>query len=103
MGSMTERRAARRRPIDVFFNKFLDGYPYLCRTIDISEKGALVETYAEPDREVARVPLELRFPGDGDSLWLWARTARHVGRYQAFEFVSVPNGARRHLRRLVNA
>lgn len=100
---MTERRTSRRRPIDVFFNKFLAGYPYLCRTVDVSEGGALVSTYAEPEGMPERVALELRFPGDRDSLWLWARTVRHDGKYQAFEFVSVPPGARRLLRRHLEA
>jgi len=96
---MNERRASKRRPLDVFFNKFMAGYPYLCRSVDVSETGVLVETYAEPDTDAERFALELRFPGDGDSLWLWAKAVRSEGKLQAFEFVSVPRGAQRHLRR----
>ncbi len=83
--------------MDLFFNKFLDGYPYLCRTLDASEDGVLVETYAEPESQPERFPLELRFTGDRRSLWLWAKPVRTAGRFQALQFVGVSPAARRHL------
>ncbi len=100
---MTERRTAHRRQLDVFFNKFLEGYPYLCRSIDVSETGVLVETFAEPEMETERFPLELRFPGDRDSLWLWAKAVRSSGKTQAFQFVSMSKGAKKHLQRWLQA
>ncbi len=96
---MTERRNATRRSVDVFFNKFLDGYPYLCRSVDVSETGVLVDTYAEPEMEAVRFPLELRLPGERRTLWLWAKSVRSDGRTQAFEFVSMSTGAQKQLRR----
>jgi hypothetical protein len=100
---MVERRIARRQPVDVFFNKFLGGYPYLCRTLDVSEHGVLVETYAEPEMDANRFPLELRFPGDKESLWLWAKRVRRHGKLQALEFVSMAPPAKRHLQRWLDA
>jgi hypothetical protein len=98
---MPERRAQARKPVDMYFNKFLSGYPYLCRCVDISPGGALVETYAEPASDQERFPVELRFPGDKDSLWLWARRTRVEGSKQAFTFVNLaPSTARRLKRRL---
>jgi hypothetical protein len=37
--SSNERRADPRREIDVLMNRFLNGYPYLCRASDISRTG----------------------------------------------------------------
>ena len=98
---MQERRAQARKPFDIYFNKFLNGYPFLCRCLDLSVGGALVETYAEPDVDVGRFPVELRLPGDAASIWLWARRIRVTGTRQAFAFVNTsPAIARRLARRL---
>jgi hypothetical protein len=94
---MRERRTADRRLVDVFFNKFLDGYPYLCRSLDVSEHGVLVETYAEPEVDAERFPLELRFPHAKETLWLWARRVRRNGRQEAFEFLAMSQPAQKRL------
>lgn len=85
---MKERRSKCRKSLDVYFNKFISGLPYLCRCIDMSPGGVLVETYAEPDVEHERFQVELRLPGDDESLWLWARRTRVSGTQQALQFVS---------------
>jgi hypothetical protein len=94
---MAERRSAPRFPVDLFFNKFLDGYPYLCRTMDASSNGVLVETYAEPGTQPERFPVELRFGGQRQSLWLWAKPVQRRGRFQALQFVDVSPAAKKHL------
>lgn len=94
-----ERRRVDRRNADLFFNKFLGGHPYLCRTLDVSERGALVETFAEPEWPSGRFPLELRVPESRQTLWLWARSVRRIGRHQALEFVSMSAAAEQHLKR----
>jgi hypothetical protein len=96
---MSERRAQARKSVDIYFNKFLSGYPYLCRCVDLSAGGALVETYAEPETDQERFPVELRFPGDKDSLWLWAKRTRVSGTRQAFSFVNLSRAAARRLER----
>lgn len=100
---MSERRAQARKGVDMYFNKFLSGYPYLCRCVDLSLGGVLVETYAEPDVTPDRFPIELRLPGDKDSVWLWARRTRVSGSQQAFAFVNLSTAATRRLRRCLVA
>jgi len=100
---MAERRSQARKGVDMYFNKFLSGYPYLCRCLDISLGGALVETYAEPDIAPERFPVELRLPGDDQSLWLWARRTRVSGSRQAFAFVNLSASVRQRLRRCLAA
>ncbi len=98
-----DRRNDRRKPVDIFFNKFLEGYPYLCRAIDVSPSGVLVETYAEPEMDADRFPLELRLPGDDDTLWIWARRVRRHGKTQALEFVSTSQAVKQRLHEYVAA
>lgn len=87
----------------MYFNKFLSGYPYLCRCVDLSLGGVLVDTYAEPETTPERFPIELRLPGDKDSVWLWARRTRVTGSRQAFAFVNLSAAATRRLRRCLAA
>jgi hypothetical protein len=98
---MSDRRQAPRRPVDIFFNKFLDGYPYLCRAVDVSRAGVLVETYSEPEVDADQFPVELRFPDDSETLWLWARRVRREGTREALEFVSMSDPARQRLHSFV--
>lgn len=44
-----ERRTAPRTPAQVYFNKYIDGQPYLCETVSVSETGMLLRRIAEPD------------------------------------------------------
>ena len=85
--------------MDLYFNKFLHGYPYLCRAVDISSAGILVETFAEPEFPAERFPLELRLPEDSESIWVWARPVRRQGTQQALEFVSLSKPASQKLGR----
>ncbi len=97
---MFDRRHAYRRPIDMFFNKFLDGHPYLCRSVDLSRAGLLAVTFAEPRTVRGSFPLELRLPDDeADSLWIWARGVWRRGARQAIEFVGIDAGDRERLDR----
>jgi hypothetical protein len=86
---MSERRRFPRQQVDLFFNKFLDGHPYLCRAVDLSEKGLLAVTFTEPDVRAESFPLELRLPGQKRSLWVWARTARRADSSHAIEFLRI--------------
>lgn len=97
---MLDRRHAFRTPIDIFFNKFLDGHPYLCRSVDLSRGGLLAVTFSEPRSARGSFPLELRLPGDeADSLWIWARGVWRQGARQAIEFVGLDAGDRERLDR----
>lgn len=94
---MSERRLHPRQQVDLFFNKFLDGHPYLCRAVDLSEKGLLALTFTEPEVRAESFPLELRLPGQKRSLWVWARTARRGMRHHAIEFLRMEPTDRRQL------
>ena len=63
--------------------------PYLCRTLDVSPSGLLAATFVEPLDQPNRFPLELRLPNSSESIWLWARTVRRTGRFQAMTFEKV--------------
>jgi len=86
---MSDRRRARRQPLDVFFNKFLDGQPYLCRALDISRNGILCSVFTEPATPQQAFPIEIRLPGDARSLWLWGRKVRATGRREAIRFIAL--------------
>ena len=100
---MLDRRTSPRKTVDVYFNRFLDGYPYLCLALDLSRSGLSIETFSEPETCAERFSLELRFPGDEDSLWLWARRLWRQGQREALEFVSLSGAARHRIERYLGA
>jgi hypothetical protein len=101
--TMIERRHAARKSIDLFFNKYLGGHPYLCRSVDLSPRGAQVLTYTEPETVADSFSLELRFPNASESIWVWARSIwRRQGR-QAVEFVRFERSGLRQLRQFLAA
>jgi hypothetical protein len=63
MPSPSDRRLARRAPIDVLANRFLDGYPYLCRATDISRGGLRLYRFNQPDSSSRFVGLQFQLPG----------------------------------------
>ena len=95
---MNERRRSNRLNLDLFFNKFLNGHPYLCRTLDVSPSGLLATTFTEPRDQPDIFPLELRLPNSQESLWLWARTVRRSGHHQAMKFEKMGRRERAKLR-----
>ena len=66
----SERRRADRVRVDVLANRFLDGYPYLCRLTDISAGGARVDRLNEPMLSTGGryVGLQFQLPGCGEVL-----------------------------------
>jgi hypothetical protein len=100
---MSERRQTKRSPFVVFFNKFLDGHPYLCRAIDISESGILCDVFTEPETRHESFPLELRLPGEDRSLWVWGRKVRASGKREAIRFLALHADDRAALDRFLHA
>ena len=64
--STRERRADPRREIDVLMNRFLNGYPYLCRASDISRTGMRLHPIAGAGSATRFVGLQFQLPGCGD-------------------------------------
>lgn len=82
----------------VMFNKYIEGRPYLCQAVNISGGGLLAATFCEPERQPESFAVELRFPGQERSNWLWARTVRRAERWQALVFVALADADRAALR-----
>lgn len=85
----TERRSGKRVRVDFMVNKFIDGYPYACRAVDISKGGMLVEKLVEPLHSRKAYPVEIGLPGTSDRIWVWARQVHTKGRRQALRFTSM--------------
>ncbi len=86
-----ERRAAPRRSAQVYFNKYIDGHPYLCEALELSETGMLIRRVAEPDTKSACYALELAagplMPGE-ERIWLCASPVWQRGSVEALRFVA---------------
>jgi hypothetical protein len=86
-----ERRAAPRRAAHVYFNKYIDGQPYLCEAVEMSATGMLVRRVAEPDTSRACYALEIAAgpmtPGDA-RIWLCAAPVWQQGDIEALRFVA---------------
>lgn len=100
-----DRRQDPRTRVDLLFNKYIDGYPHLCRTIDVSAGGLLLEKVHEPeiDREFYPVEIGLMDPKADviERLWLWAKQVWCDGERQALRFVDVGDRDREKLERLL--
>lgn len=62
-----ERRADPRREVDLLMNRFLNGYPYLCRASDISRTGMRIHPISGGAKSPTRfVGLQFQLPGSND-------------------------------------
>ena len=94
---MPDRRRAHRIPIDILFNKYVNGYPRLCRATNLSQTGLLATLFLEPDCAAESATIEFRLPGDRDSIWAWARTVRVDGKQRALRFQALHHRDQRRL------
>jgi hypothetical protein len=94
---MPDRRHASRVPIDILFNKYVNGYPRLCRGTNLSRTGLLATLFLEPDCAAESATIEFRLPGDRDSIWAWAQTVRAEGRQRALKFRALHHQDQRRL------
>jgi hypothetical protein len=100
-----DRRQTPRTRVDLLFNKYIDGYPHICRTIDVSPTGLLLERVSEPAVEREFYPVEIGvLDPKGDlieRLWIWAQQVWSNGERQALKFVGLEDRDRRRLRKLL--
>ncbi len=61
-----DRRAEERRGVDLLVNRFLNGYPYLCRATDISRSGMRVVPLHEPAVPTRFMGLQFQLPGSNE-------------------------------------
>jgi hypothetical protein len=98
-----DRRQSPRQRVDLLFNKYNDGYPHLCRILDVSEGGLLLERVNEPkvDREFYPVEIGLLEPDNVESpkrVWLWAKQVWSDDGRQALRFVGIEEREKAQLR-----
>ena len=100
-----DRRLSPRTRVDLLYNKYIDGYPHLCRTIDVSPGGLLLERVSEPtvEREFYPVEIGLLDPREDviERMWLWAQQVWSDGERQALRFVGHEERDERKLRKLL--
>jgi hypothetical protein len=58
-----DRRTADRKPVDLLINRFLNGYPYMCRATDISRSGIRLVPMLEPTEAPKYMGLQFQLPG----------------------------------------
>jgi hypothetical protein len=92
-----ERRTDDRRPVDLLLNRFLDGYPFLCRAVDISRKGMRLETFREPAGAPRFMGLQFQLPGvdevitaSGEAVFADARDEDGSRRAVGIRFTALP-------------
>ena len=59
----SDRRSDDRRPVDLLINRFLNGYPYMCRATDISRSGMRLVPMLEPTEAPKFMGLQFQLPG----------------------------------------
>jgi PilZ domain len=58
-----DRRGEARRKVDFLINRFLNGYPYLCRATNISRTGIRVVPLHDPAVATQFMGLQFQLPG----------------------------------------
>jgi hypothetical protein len=77
---MSDKRKAKRAPIDIYLNKYMGGVPYLTRASDISQEGLSLAQLIEPQHHARRVGLQFQLPGSEEVIYAeggpsWTRPA----------------------------
>jgi hypothetical protein len=103
--SPSERRAAPRRSVDVYFNKYIDGQPFVCEAIELSTTGMLVRKIHEPDAPRACYAVEIASMSESgeERIWLCATPVWSDGKVEALGFVGQSERDRERLARLLDA
>ena len=83
-----KRRGARCR-VETMVNKYIGGYPYACRLVNLSNGGMLVEKVSEPLHSSKAYPVEIGLPGTDDRVWAWAKQVGCSGKRQALKFMAI--------------
>ncbi|XXF81208.1 PilZ domain-containing protein [Myxococcaceae bacterium GXIMD 01537] len=73
---MSEKRKAKRVPLDIYLNKYMGGVPYLARSSDISQEGLSLSRLIEPQHEGKRVGLQFQLPGTEEVIYAEGEVVR---------------------------
>lgn len=63
-----DRRTNSRYGVDLLLNRFVNGYPYLCRATDISRGGMRIVPLNQPAQAARFMGLQFQLPGSDDVL-----------------------------------
>jgi len=73
---MSDKRKAKRAPIDIYLNKYMGGVPYLTRASDISHDGLSLAQLIEPQHTARRVGLQFQLPGSEEVIYAEGEVVR---------------------------
>jgi hypothetical protein len=62
----SDRRTSSRHGVDLLLNRFVNGYPYLCRATDISRGGMRIVPLNQPAQATRFMGLQFQLPGSDD-------------------------------------
>jgi hypothetical protein len=65
--------------VDLLANRFLDGYPHLCKVVDISRGGMRLVPVSAPAVTAAAQALQFQLPGSDEVLTASAETVSVAG------------------------
>lgn len=73
---MSEKRKAKRAPLDIYLNKYMGGVPYMSRAADISQEGVSLARLLEPQHAARRVGLQFQLPGSEEIIYAEGEVVR---------------------------
>lgn len=99
-----ERRTGARVAVDVLANRFVGGYPYLCRVTDISKTGLKLLRFNEPQSQ-RYFGLQLQLPGSDEIITASAEIVFEDSETRAvgIRFTSLPPQSAAAIERYVSA
>ena len=103
VSSGSERRDAKRAPVDLFMNRFLGGQPYLCVARDVSRTGMRLRTLLGPQVPNHFVSLQFQLPGSETVLTASGEVVREVNDELSIRFTHMPTDSQSALERFLLA
>lgn len=97
-----ERRAARRVETSLYVNRYIDGQPFACEVMEISETGMLLRRILEPEAPRAVYAMELAIQGEDERLWLCAAPVWSAAGFEAVQFVAQSSRDKKRLRAMLD-
>ncbi len=73
---MSDKRKAKRVPLDIYLNKYMGGVPYMTRAADISQEGLSLARLIEPRHHGKRVGLQFQLPGSEEVIYAEGEVVR---------------------------
>lgn len=98
-----DRRRASRHLVQLFFNKYIDGVPYLCEALELSTSGMLLRRISEPDviRDAYAFEIGPEYTTPAERLWLYASSIWTWGPFEAVGFVGPSRENKHRLEELI--